>query len=314
MGAGFVTASITANRDTKLAERIVIAIKRELEARQAISDRLRTAFESLTLTVGVPGFELQWQGRPSVATDALPFETALAQMARQLREDDSAGIAVLIDELQEASPDDLRTLLPALQEFSDPSAGVPIVFFGAGLISLPRTLARTYGFAERFEYRTLDRLDDKSAGLAFRAGLDVDVEWLPGSLETAVELAAGHPYLIQLIGYHAWEESSASTSVKPGILPGDIRAAEQLARGDLLNVFRARWHDTADVEREVLSVLAQSDSSTVAELVRVVPRDAREVEGATADLYDDGWVDILGLHEMRFAYPGLREFVIDRTT
>lgn len=311
----FVVAAATAGTGQELVDVITSAIRRELsKAPQELRQRVAEVLARLSVTLSVPGVQLGVSAPPGGQDQGLlTFAAALHELSTAVREAGYAGVAIIVDEIQQATKESLSQLLPALQELGGRAFNSPVAFFAAGVVSTPRTLAAVYGFAERFEYRMLERLDDVSAAIAFHANSDSDVEWLPGSLEAAIAVAAGHPFIIQSIGHYAWEESGATHSLKPGIVRADIEVASELAARDLQRIFSARWEDRTDAEREVLGQVARyPDGVSRSVLARAIalPRDA--VDKAVRELYDDGWLDVRGLEHVVYAYEGIRAVVTGR--
>lgn len=312
---GFVVAAATAGTGQELVEVIVSSIRRTLQQGPVdLRDRVAAVFARLQVTLTAPGLEVGLSGAEARRDDGpLSFTEALHELSIAVRNAGHSGVVILVDEIQQASPESLRHLLPALQELGSRAFDSPIAFFGAGAVSTPRTLAAVFGFAERFEYRHLERLDPISAALAFGAAGEAEPVWLPGAVERAIDAADGHPYLVQLIGHHAWEESGATQSLKAGILPADVEIASDLASRDLQRIFAARWEDRSDAERAVLGLLAQSpEGASRASLAAALDSPRESVESAIRNLYDDGWLDMRGLDDVVFAYQGIGSVVSGR--
>ncbi|BBH16427.1 hypothetical protein Back2_07140 [Nocardioides baekrokdamisoli] len=310
---GLVVASVTADSETDLCVAIAVAIRREIERMgPGLVSRIRGSLDELSLSVGLGGTTARatWR-RDDAATDE-PFGVALSRLVQELGGAGGLGLVLTVDELQEASQGSLRRLLPALQQLGHEHDPVPFVFIGAGLTSMSRTLARAYGFSERFEYLELHRLDPTAAGLALQAGLDSDVDWLGTAVEEAIAAADGHPYLIQLIGYWAWEESGASTALKPGILPGDVQVAISEASGEIRRIFATRWEDASDVEKAVLGAVAHLGNGTYPGIATSAGLELGETESAVRKLNDDGWLEVIDLERVAFAYAGLATYVASR--
>lgn len=92
------------------------------------------------------------------------------------REAGRPGLALLVDETQEAPLEDLRSLAYLAQDFA--GDGVPVVVLMGGLPQLPELFATAASFAERFSYRTLVPLSPAQVAQALTEPADsVGVHW-----------------------------------------------------------------------------------------------------------------------------------------
>ena len=130
------------------------------------------------------------------------FET-LGETARDLE----IGALVLVDELQEAVPDELAALNTAAHHIGQGAVPLPVVIVGAGSPSLPAQLSEATSYAERlYDYRPIGLLHDDAARQALTVpAQDKGVVWAPEGLTMAVDTAGGYPYFIQAIGKHVWD-------------------------------------------------------------------------------------------------------------
>lgn len=313
--AGFIVVWVTANSGESLISALVSGVRAAIPARWADGARdLLERLDSLKLKTGIPGV-LQVEG----ATRSGPgyevtFAAEMSGLARAMCDRGASGLMLFVDELQAARDDDLASVVPALQEWTATQDMVPLMFVGAGPTQLPRVLSAHGGFAERFQYVPLERLNNIESAAAFTAGMPDGFRWLADALELAVTVVEGHPYLIQLLGHYAWQVSDASTLSQPFFSRADIELALQSARQDIKRVFEGRWIGTSDVERQVLAAVAASDDGrlTLAQIARESSRSMPDVERAVDSLYANGWLDVDGLERIRVGLPGVRDFVLHR--
>ncbi|MGE0170449.1 ATP-binding protein [Nocardioides sp.] len=310
--AGFVTAWVTANAVESLVGALLASV------RSAIANTMRSEaagllarLDMIKLTAGLPGvLQLEASTRSSDKIE-VSFTAELAALARALADKGATGLMLFVDELQSAPSEDLEAIVPALQEWTAAHNAAPLMFIGSGPIQLSRVLAARGGFAERFQYVTLERLSDLDSMSAFTLGLPAGFQWLPGAVDAAVGAAEGHPYMIQLIGHYAWEVSDSSMIARPFFSTGDIGVAVERAGGEIRRVFEGRWADTPDAERRVLAVVSAADQAGLSR--RQVADEAgmpfREAESAVDRLYANGWLDVDGLERVRIGLPGVAEFV-----
>ncbi len=122
------------------------------------------------------------------------------------------GVLVTIDEAHQAPEKALNELGNAAQHLH--RDGRPLVFVMAGLPRPERTREPT--FLGRAWQPALGRLTDIEVerGLVDTAAT-AGGTFEPLALRRAVELAAGEPFLMQLVGYHAWDVARRARSPPP---------------------------------------------------------------------------------------------------
>lgn len=107
---------------------------------------------------------------------AMLFEV-LGETSRDL----GMGTLILIDELQEASNEELTAINTAVHQIGQGDVPLPVFFVGAGLPSLPAQLAEATSYAERlYDYRSIGLLDPTAASAALLAPTrQQDIYWQP---------------------------------------------------------------------------------------------------------------------------------------
>lgn len=317
--AGLVTAWVTARADEGLVASLVHAVGEGLDAigvdvsrHRGLRERLRT----LTLEVGAgparAGVELDvsaegqpGRGAASAALGALVTEASLAA-----RERGSAGLCLLVDEIQAAPVADLRTIAYAWQELQDQQPQPAAVLFAAGLPNSPDVLTSAVTFSERFAFRTLQRLDDASAAEALLLPAELhDVTWEPRLVTEVVALTQGYPYFLQLYGDALWR---AAAPTKGGVLQrGHLAAAEGQVAAELETMFRARWAKASPGEQRVLAAMAASGAEPVrrADLAAWLGVSSNDLSVPRRSLLDKGLIEVSGRGTLSFTTPGFADFV-----
>lgn len=145
------------------------------------------------------------ESRPATTTiQRQVLASLLAGAAAAAREKGHTGLVVSLDELQEAPGDQLVVLANAIQDATK-TEHAPLGIFGAGLPQTPELVMEAASFTERFDFRTLGRLEHGAAERALiEPAIALGVRWEPSAAELALENAAGSPYLIQDIGDETW--------------------------------------------------------------------------------------------------------------
>lgn len=164
--------------------------------------RLLGVFKAFSLKVdpsGAVSVGIDVEPIPGVA-DSGRFSDDLAALFEVLGEaarDLGVGVLILIDELQEAPPQELAALNTAVHHLGQAAVPLPVMVVAAGLPSLPAQLADATSYAERlYDYRPIGLLDIEAA----RAALSIPaqergVAWQPDGLDSAVATAGGYRVL-----------------------------------------------------------------------------------------------------------------------
>ena len=320
-GRGWISAKAEAGAAASLSVSLSQSLQRALRTATGRHPeprlrRLLGIFKAFSLKVdpsGIVSLGIDVQPIEGVADsgrfsdDLAALLDALGETAREL----GVGVLVLIDELQEAPPDELAALNTAVHHVGQADVPVPVIVVGAGLPSLPAQLAEATSYAERlYDYRPIGLLGE----LAARDALTVPaqargVEWADDGLDMAVENAGGYPYLIQAIGKHVWDSARGTP-----ISLEDVEVGLALARTEVDDgLYRSRWERATPVQRELLRALAALGGDRPAAVVDI----ARSMgKGRTSDISvarDEAikkgltYAPERGL--LAFTVPGMHEFI-----
>jgi hypothetical protein len=319
--AGFVTVWVTARADESLASQLAHGLAQGLDSigialtREArFRDRIRT----LDLEVGVglakAGVEVDVAAQqPASGPPAAAVLRELVTVgAAAARERGSAGLCMLVDELQAAPERDLRTVAYAWQEMQvqhDPPA---TVMFAAGLPNTPDVLTDAVTFSERFAFRPLGRLRDPEVSEALiRTAEPAEVTWEPGVVDLVIARAQGYPYFVQLYGDAIWQAAHPDRGT---VLTAEhLRQAESIVTIDTQTMFRARWAKASPGEQRLLTAMAGAGAgdkpvsrAVLAAHLRVLSSD---LSVPRRRLIDKGLVERAGRGHLRFTTPGFAAFI-----
>lgn len=171
--------------------------------------------------------------------------------------DRGTAIALMVDELQYLSEDELSALIMAMHQISQRQ--LPIVLIGAGLPQLVALAGRAKSYAERlFQFPELGPLQPEDASAALQEPVtEQNVRFTDEALQEVITQTQGYPYFLQEWGYQAWNIADQSP-----IEINDIRQAtdESIKRLDA-NFFRVRFDRLTPREKEYLRALAELGES-----------------------------------------------------
>lgn len=320
---GWITAKVEASRSgsSSLALALAQSLVRGLRTatgRHPISglQRLLAVFKAFTLkidpsgsvAVGIevdPARGTADSGR--LADDLTELLETLGATARAL----GIGVLLLVDELQEASADELAAVNTAVHELGQADAPLPVVFVGAGLPSLPAQLADATSYAERlFDYRRIGLLNDQAAREALLLpARGHGVDWAEDALTAAATEAAGYPYFLQAIGKHVWDHARRSPIDTDDVTLGLVAARSEVDDG----LYRSRWERATPAQRDLLRALADrsgDEAAAIAELASAMGRSrTSDISVARNELIKKGLVYAPERGWLAFTVPGMHRFV-----
>jgi AAA ATPase domain len=280
------------------------------DGRPGLVGRLRAALKGLfTEAVSPPrrrltgvagmGASAQWEN--TVAVDERDLRQLLAAVS------ELGGVYMTVDEIHRGRLDELDEIGQALQHCR--RDGRAIGFAGAGLPGelMDQLLADTgSSFLGRCYDPELGELSDDAIrqGLALTAasaGRAFDTD----ALALAVDAIEGYPYLLQLVGYHAWDQDELAR----GISEADVLAGLPAARRDLArSVGSLAIKSVSAHDRLFLLAMARDDGpAKMAEI-----RNRLGINAQHANVYRDRLIQrrvILAVSHgyVDFSVPGLRE-------
>lgn len=258
---GYLLVKLEAPEGQRLAEYLAPALKGALTrlsriekakslSRQAIA-ALRGFAKAFKVSIGE--FQVEVGDPPTADSGNLEIDLPelLVSVGKTARAGD-ACVALLIDEIQYLTEEDLRALIVAFHMISQ--GGLPVVLFGAGLPQVAGLAGEAKSYAERlFDYPPVGPLSRAAAREAIEqplrdegAGIDDD------ALEQIVEVTGGYPYFLQEWGKHAWRVADS-----PPIDLGDVEQASKETTEALdTNFFRVRFDRLTPREQDYLRAMA----------------------------------------------------------
>jgi hypothetical protein len=245
-------------------------------------------------------------------SDRFPAESSLRHQIEQLTDAlavHETGLAITVDEIQGAVPEELRKLGEIVQ-FAR-REGRSVAFAAAGLPAsldelLNDNVITFLRRAERLELRsiTVEETRDAMAETIRDSGRDISSE----ALHVAATATTGYPFLIQLVGYRTWNQRPDDYHISlDDVTQGVSEAITRL--GD--QVHRPTFVPLSNKDRDYLMAMAQdagpADTGAVAERLHVAQQYANVYRTrllAAGVIESDGW------GRVRFALPYMREWLL----
>jgi len=236
---------------------------------------------------------------------------ALFEVLGETARDLGIGVLILVDELQEATSEELMALNSAVHHLGQAGIPLPLIVVGAGLPSLPAQLADATSYAERlYDYRPIGLLSQQASQDALVVpAFERRVEWAADALASAIETARGYPYLLQSIGKHVWDNARRSP-----IDMGDVDVGLAEARREVDDgLYRSRWERATPAQRDLLRALAGIGGeapAAIADIARALgkPRTS-DISVARNELIKKGLLYAPERGLLAFTVPGMHDFI-----
>jgi hypothetical protein len=238
------------------------------------------------------------------------LETDLPKLVRDLSgaaHEEGVGLAVLIDEAQDLTRDELTAVCATAHLASQHNW--PFLFALAGLPSLPRALAEAKSYAERlFTFEQLEHLsDDLARDALVEPAAAEGVSWDGDAVDLVVGAAGGYPYFLQQFGQETWNEATENRVTLTAARVGVARGHAALDDG----FFRARWDRATRAEQQYLRALAQSGDAggSSSEVAARMGRPPSSLGPARAGLISKGLIYAPEHGQLAFPVPGMAAFI-----
>jgi AAA ATPase domain len=259
---GLRTAKIEAPENKKFLEKLapqirklILQIDRAAKVKAQVNEALGALRSFISIfKVKVGDAEISVEPTPGVAdsgdlsTDLTDLLVLTAQAARAAK----TAVALLIDEVQYLTSDELSALIVALHEVSQKN--LPLTVFGAGLPQLATLATEAKSYAERlFEYPLVGPLDKAASAEALREPVEAaGAKWEADALTKIVKITEGYPFFLQEWGFQAWNAAPGRT-IPASIIPRVTKAAiERLDK----NFFKSRLHRMTQREQDYVCAMA----------------------------------------------------------
>ena len=294
--------------------RTLYPVVREL-VRPKAGDKLKKAlatFKTFSVKVDTAGM---WSFGLDVAPatgrgDSGELETDLSELITDLADaaqEQGRGFALLIDEAQDLTRDELKALCAVSHKAGQQNW--PFLMALAGLPNLPRLLSEAKSYAERlYAYREIGRLGSDAAAQALtRPAAGEGVSWDDKAVSYVVSQTLGYPYFLQEYGQATWNAAEGARLTYDDARVGAASGQAQLDAG----FFRTRWERATPGQRAYLEAMAEdgdgpSQSSQVAARLGKNPTGVGPIRDT---LIKKGLIYAPEHGQVAYTVPGMATFI-----
>ena len=236
--------------------------------------------------------------------------TLYETLARAIR-DNGHGLIITLDEVQDASMDEVRVLSNAIQQLIGDDLDVSFVFAGLPSMISDVINGKTLTFLRRavpFELKAveLDEVADSLAVTIRRTGLDISdsvAEWLARETQ-------GYPFLIQLVGYQVWQGAKRRSSSLIDEEIAEKGAAAARIRFDAAVIEPALQRVSPAGMRYLLAMASEGDEEIATSgVLERLGKSASQVSVIRSRLLKDSLIEAPGYGRLRFAIPYMADYL-----
>lgn len=246
-------------------------------------------------------------GSVAIDRDAPSLRSALSRAAAKCER----GLLITLDEVQDASLDEIRDLSVAIQHVIREDANISFVF--AGLPSMVESVVngKTLTFLRRAVPVELGPVSVAEVALSLgetmeKSGMSVsdDVSrWL-------AESTRGYPFMIQLVGYHAWQVAHRreSTTIDERIARAGVELARERFEATVIEPALRRLPRTSIDYLLAMAELGDvsCESGAVASLLGKTPQ---QVSTYRARLIREDVIEASSWGRVSFAIPHMADYL-----
>ncbi len=317
---GYYTIFIEASENKSLGALIVPYLRSllfDLNRLAGVSDKVKRGFAvlrsflgTLNVTIGdiTVGLEIDPEKGSADSGDLEIDLPHLFVAIGEAAEDRKCAVAILIDEIQYFSQEELGALIMAMHKIQQRQ--LPIVLLGAGLPILPGLAGESKSYAERlFSFPDIGALSEKDSARALAEPAQaVGVIFETPALEEIFRLTKGYPYFLQEWGYQTWNLALASPITLQTVREATAMVIPRLDQ----NFFRVRFDRLTPSEKNFLRTMAELGPGPhrIGDIADSLNIKATSLSPVRATLIKKGMIYSPAYGDMAFTVPLFDEFMI----
>lgn len=260
------------DRMGKLSEKV----KKGLRVLQSFINGIKVKYNDVEIHLDIDP-EVGTADSGDLESDLPSLLEAIAEAASERK----SAIAIIIDELQYLTEQELSALIMAIHRIGQKQ--LPLIFIGAGLPQLIGLTGKSKSYSERlFDFEEIGPLDKEDAFQAIRGPINEQgAEITDEALEAVLNQTQGYPYFLQEWGYQSWNLAEKSPIDSAAILRATKASIQRLDVG----FFRVRFDRLTPREKEYIYALAclgngPHRSGEIAEQLHCSPQHAAPIRNS----------------------------------
>ena len=220
------------------------------------------------------------------------------------------GLLICVDEVS-AQIDEMVQLASNYQLFIGEGRCVSLIMAGLPANTTELIDNRRVSFLRRAKHLELGRVSDLEVESAFRATVeDGDKTIESDALELAVDQIMGYPYMMQLLGYCAWEASGDSAEILISHVKQGMRRASKEFR---IGVLESTYREMSKGDKAfAAAMLPDTDGSTLTDVARRMGKGTNYASTYKTRLLRRGVIEEQPGTTFDFSLPLLREYLAEK--
>jgi len=215
---------------------------------------------------------------------------------------------LLIDEVQYLSQKDLAALIVALHKINQ--AGLPVLFFGAGLPQVAALSGEAKSYAERlFHYPDVGALPEADAKAAIRQPVNEEGAAIDDDALTEIyQKTRGYPYFLQEWGHQSWNLAAGNTITLDNAKQAEAITLKRLDEG----FFKVRFDRLTPKEREYVLAMARSGNGPYrsSDIADALGETAQSLGPRRAQIISKGMIYSPSHGDIAFTVPMFNDYLI----
>ena len=317
---GYRTVPLEAHEDKALAAMLVPPLRKllfELDRAAGVGDKAKRGLAVLKgfmngVKVAMGDIEVGLDIEPEKGSaDSGDLESDLPNLfmaVAEAAEERKTPVALLIDELQYFSAQELSALIMAMHKMQQRQ--LPMVLIGAGLPILPRLAGESKSYAERlFSFPDVGALSEPDANRALQDPTKaVGVDFEAAALKEIFRLTQGYPYFIQEWGYQSWNRAAGPPITLEVVQAATATVIERLDA----NFFRVRFDRLTPGEKRFLRAMAGfgAGAHRSADIAEALGVNINSLGPGRAKLIQKGMIYSPTHGDLAFTVPLFDEFML----
>ena len=226
------------------------------------------------------------------------------------------GLLITLDEVQDASLDETKTLAIAIQHVISEDRDIAFAFAGLPSMISEVVNSDTLTFLRRAVPVALEAIPipDVAFSLADTMRRLGGMEVSDGLVDQLARASAGYPFMVQLVGYQTWQTAFRRLDRKGGeVTARDVEEGigEARRRFDAMVIEPAMHHLPPSAVRFLLAMAEDGDrTSETAEVAARLNGSITSVSPLRARLIKEGVVESSGRGRIGFAIPYLTDYLM----
>ena len=248
-------------------------------------------------------FGAEWEYRDPGSGN---WRTRMSRLLEKLNDAD-IGLLITVDEVI-GNLDEMKQLAATFQHFVSENRKVALLM--AGLPANVSSLLddKSVSFLLRASQRTLGRLNDEDVRYALAKTAEENGRTFDeDALNAAVQGIEGFPYLMQLVGFFAWNASPTSRRINmQDAAEGVERASEEFFSG----VLKRTYAKLSEQDKAFLHAMTRSQTSnTIADIAKHMGKSESYARIYRKRLVEQGLINVPGRNTVEFALPLMKSFL-----